>query len=176
MVALRPFMDVERAELDGLTGNTAGRREKLAQAHKSCDELVQKLCAAVGPDSQSCQLVTNETKKFPPDKCKMMMEHLPEHFVGYLKFREAVYRTPEQGAHLPVKTKELLYTVLDIVTGNLDGAKNHAQAGVTAGMTSGELAEACMQVMHVCGVTTWGKTGYKVVDYVAGLEKANGAA
>jgi hypothetical protein len=39
-------------------------------------------------------------------------------------------------------------------------------------MTSGELAEACMQVMHVCGVTTWGMTGYKVVDYIASLEKA----
>lgn len=106
-----------------------------------------------------------------PEAIRAMMEHVPEHFVGYLKFREAVYRGPEQGGHLPVKTKELLYTVLDIVTGNLDGAKNHAQAGVKAGMTSGELAEACMQVMHVCGVTTWGKTGYKVVDYVAELEK-----
>ena len=111
-----------------------------------------------------------------PEPIRAMMEHLPGHFVGYLKFREAVYRAPEQGGHLPVKTKELLYTVLDIVTGNLDGAKNHAQAGVKAGMTTGELAEACMQVMHVCGVTTWGKTGWQVVDYVAGLEKAKGAA
>lgn len=110
-----------------------------------------------------------------PEPIRAMMQHLPEHFVGYLQFREAVYRKPEQGAHLPVKTKELLYTVLDIVTGNLDGAKNHAQAGVAAGMTSGELAEACMQVMHVCGVTTWGKTGYKVVDYVAELEVSRGA-
>ncbi len=107
-----------------------------------------------------------------PEPIRAMMEYLPEHFAGYLQFREAVYKAPEQGAHLPVKTKELLYTVLDIVTGNLDGAKNHAQAGVSAGMTSGELAEACMQVMHVCGVTTWGKTGYKVVDYVAALERS----
>ena len=47
-----------------------------------------------------------------------------------------------------------------------------------AGMSSGELAEACMQVMHVCGVTTWGHTGYKVVDFIAELErsKASGAA
>lgn len=111
-----------------------------------------------------------------PEPIRAMMEHLPEHFVGYLQFREAVYKDPEQGAHLPLKTKELLYTVLDIVTGNLDGAKNHAQAGVKAGMTSGELAEACMQVMHVCGVTTWGKTGYKVVDYVASLERSKAVA
>ncbi len=106
-----------------------------------------------------------------PEPIRAMMEHVPESFVGYLKFRESVYRSPEQGAHLPLKTKEMIYVILDIVTGNVDGAKNHAQAGVKAGMTSGELAEACMQIMHVCGVTTWGTAGYKVVDYVADLER-----
>lgn len=106
-----------------------------------------------------------------PEPIRAMMEHVPEHFAGYLAFREAVYRTPEAGAHLDTKTKELLYTVLDIVTGNLDGAKNHGDAAHRAGMTSGELAEACMIVMHVCGVTTWGKTGYKVVDHIAAKER-----
>jgi alkylhydroperoxidase/carboxymuconolactone decarboxylase family protein YurZ len=106
-----------------------------------------------------------------PEPIRAMMQYLPHHFDGYLRFREAVYRTPEQGAHLDTKTKELLYTLLDIVTGNLDGAKNHGRAAWKAGMTSGELAEGCMIVMHVCGVTTWGKTGYKVVDYIAELEK-----
>jgi alkylhydroperoxidase/carboxymuconolactone decarboxylase family protein YurZ len=107
-----------------------------------------------------------------PEPIRAMMEHVPEHFAGYLKFREAVYRTPQKGAHLDLKTTELLYTVLDIVTGNLEGAKNHGRAGFAAGMTSGELAEACMQVMHVCGVTTWGMTGYKVVDFIASLERS----
>ncbi len=105
-----------------------------------------------------------------PEPIRAMMEHVPEHFTGYLEFREAVYTQPAGGGHLDLKTKELLYTLLDIVTGNLDGAKNHGRAGFEAGMTSKELAEGCMQVMHVCGVTTWGKTGYKVVDYIAELE------
>lgn len=109
-----------------------------------------------------------------PEPIRAMMQYLPEHFAGYLDFREAVYRTPENGGHLDLKTKELLYTLLDIVTGNLDGAKNHGQAAFKAGMTSLELAEGCMQVMHVCGVTTWGKTGYKVVDYIAELEAKRG--
>jgi AhpD family alkylhydroperoxidase len=109
-----------------------------------------------------------------PEPIRAMMEHVPESFVGYLKFRESVYRSPEQGAHLPLKTKEMIYVILDIVTGNVDGAKNHAQAAVKAGMTSGELAEACMQIMHVCGVTTWGTAVYKVVDYVADLERKQG--
>jgi alkylhydroperoxidase/carboxymuconolactone decarboxylase family protein YurZ len=108
-----------------------------------------------------------------PEPIRAMMEYLPDHFVGYLRFREAVYRGPEQGGHLDLKTKELLYTVLDIVTGNLEGAKNHGHAAFRAGMTSLELAEACMQIMHVCGVTTWGKTGYKVVDYIAELERGH---
>lgn len=104
-----------------------------------------------------------------PEPIRAMMEHLPEHFVGYLQFREAVYRDRPTG--LDLKTKELLYTVLDIATGNLDGALNHGRAAHAAGLTSAELAEACMQVMHVCGVTTWGKTGYKVVDHLAELDK-----
>jgi protein-disulfide isomerase len=52
--------------------------KKMAAASQACDELVQKLCAAVGPETQSCKLVGSETKKFGPEKCKMMMQHLPE--------------------------------------------------------------------------------------------------
>jgi alkylhydroperoxidase/carboxymuconolactone decarboxylase family protein YurZ len=106
-----------------------------------------------------------------PEPIRAMMEHCPEHFPGYLQFREGVYRDHAGGEHLDLKTKELLYVVLDIVTGNLEGAINHGNAAHAAGMTSKQLAEACMQVMHVCGVTTWGKTGYKVVDHIAALEK-----
>jgi protein-disulfide isomerase len=63
--------------------------KKLAAAHKSCDELVEKLCTAIGPDTQSCQLVTTETKKFPPEKCKMMLEHLPEVTAELQKMEQA---------------------------------------------------------------------------------------
>jgi len=52
--------------------------KKLAAVGQACDELVQKLCEAVGPETQSCKLVSNETKKFGAEKCKMMMQHLPE--------------------------------------------------------------------------------------------------
>ena len=105
-----------------------------------------------------------------PEPIRAMMQHAPDAFTGYLRFREGVYRDrPDTG--LDLKTKELLYTLLDIVTGNLDGAINHGEAAHRAGMSSGELADGCMIVMHVCGVTTWGKTGYKVVDHIAKLER-----
>jgi len=53
-------------------------KKKLAAASKACDDLVEQLCRAVGPETQSCKLVSSETKKFGPEKCKMMSEHLPE--------------------------------------------------------------------------------------------------
>lgn len=106
-----------------------------------------------------------------PEPIRAMMEYVPHVFAGYLEMREGIYRTPAQGAALDLKTKEMLYTLLDIVTGNLDGAKNHGHAAFRAGMTSRELAEGCMVVMHVCGVTPWGKVGWQVVDYIASLEK-----
>ena len=110
-----------------------------------------------------------------PEPIRAMMEHCPQHWPGYLLFREGVYADRATDGGLDLRTKELLYTVLDIVTGNLDGAINHGNAAAKAGMTSRQLAEACMQVMHVCGVTTWGKTGYKVVDHIAAQEKQNSA-
>ncbi len=104
-----------------------------------------------------------------PDPIRAMMKHTPEVFAGYLKFREGIYHDGGTG-HLDLKTKEMLYTMLDIVTHNQDGAENHGAAAFRAGMTSTELAEACMIAMHVCGVTVWGRTGWKVVDFIAGLE------
>jgi protein-disulfide isomerase len=61
--------------------------KKLAVQGQACDELVKKLCEAVGPETQSCKLVSGETKKFGSEKCKMMMQHLPE-VVAELKSME----------------------------------------------------------------------------------------
>jgi len=70
--------------------------KKLAASQKACDELVQKLCEAVGPQSQSCKLVTTETKQFPPEKCKMMMGHLAE-VTAELKKMEGGESAPQSG-------------------------------------------------------------------------------
>ncbi len=106
-----------------------------------------------------------------PEPIRAMMEHAPEAFAGFLTFREAIFRTPETGGHFDTKIKELLYVVLDVAAGNLEGAKHHAHAAHEAGLTSAELAEACMQVMHVFGVTSWARAGYQTVDYLAALER-----
>ena len=68
-----------------------------------------------------------------PEPIRALMQYAPEFFGGYIQLREAIYRPPSAGGHLEVKTKELLYTLLDIVTGNLDGAKNHGDPAYVAG-------------------------------------------
>jgi protein-disulfide isomerase len=61
--------------------------KKLADATKSCTELVAKLCAAVGPKTQTCDMVTAQTKQFPPERCTQMLQRIPE-IIGELKKME----------------------------------------------------------------------------------------
>lgn len=108
-----------------------------------------------------------------PEPIDVMMKQAPGLFAGYLTMREWILREnagPEEG--LDLKTRELIYVLLDIVTGNEDGAKNHLNAAMKAGLTVPELMDGCMQVMHVCGVTAWGKTGHKVVSHAIELQQA----
>jgi alkylhydroperoxidase/carboxymuconolactone decarboxylase family protein YurZ len=105
-----------------------------------------------------------------PGAIRAMADYAPEALIGYTRMRKAIYRGPEEGGALELKYKEMLYTILDVVAGNLDGAKNHYTAAHRAGLTLAELAEACMITMAVCGIQTWGITGYKLCDYAAELE------
>lgn len=106
-----------------------------------------------------------------PEPIRAMADYAPEALLGYTRTRHYIMRTPEQGGALDLRTKELIYVLLDVVTGNLDGAKNHVGAAMRAGLTTAQLAEACMQVMAVCGITTWGQTGWKLCDHAAALER-----
>jgi alkylhydroperoxidase/carboxymuconolactone decarboxylase family protein YurZ len=98
-----------------------------------------------------------------PEPIRAMAEYAPEALVAYQAFKDYLYKPAGDGA-LDLKTKELIYVVLDTATGNLPGANNHLRAAVDQGLTVPELAEALIQVMNVCGITTWGQTGYKVMD------------
>ncbi len=73
--------------------------EKIKSARGICDELVKKLCADVGPDTESCKLVTEKTPQFPTQQCKMMMEKYDK-VLGELKAMEAKNAplTPEVAA------------------------------------------------------------------------------
>ncbi len=106
-----------------------------------------------------------------PEPIRAMSEYAPEALVAYMKFKDYLYKPDGEGA-LDLKTKELIYVVLDTATGNLAGANNHLAAAVDQGLTVPELAEALIQVMNVCGITTWGQTGYKVLDHAKELTAA----
>jgi alkylhydroperoxidase/carboxymuconolactone decarboxylase family protein YurZ len=110
-----------------------------------------------------------------PEPIRAMADYAPEALVAYQQFKDYLYKPPGEAA-LDLKTKELLYVALDTATGNLAGANNHLRAAVNAGLTVPELAEAMIQVMNVCGITTWGQTGYKVMDEANRLVGARGKA
>ncbi|MFN0164478.1 MAG: carboxymuconolactone decarboxylase family protein [Burkholderiales bacterium] len=105
-----------------------------------------------------------------PEPIRAMAEYAPQALVAYQQFKDYLYQPPGRAA-LDLKTKELIYVVLDTATGNLAGANNHLRAAVDQGLTVPELAEALIQVMNVCGITTWGQTGYKVLDEARRLSK-----
>jgi protein-disulfide isomerase len=62
-------------------------KQKIAALRKSCDELTTKLCAEIGPKTDTCEMVKTQTKTFAPDRCSMMMQHYAE-VVADLKKRE----------------------------------------------------------------------------------------
>ena len=103
-----------------------------------------------------------------PESVRVLSEHAPHVVDGYLVLREYVHAVPPEG-HLDVKTRELLFTVLDVVEGHVAGATAHVEAGLRAGLTVGELTQALTIAMMVSGIHTWSMWGHQVVDHAAGL-------
>lgn len=120
-------------------------------------------------DAEHARAHFMETLGNIPEPIRAMLDYAPGYGVGYIKMREAIYQSPPNSA-LDLKTKEFIYVLLDIVTRNLEGAENHLRAAMRHGLTTAELAEACMQIIHVCGITPWGTVGWKVCDTAARIE------
>jgi protein-disulfide isomerase len=47
-------------------------KEKLAAAGKVCAALSERLCNDIGPDTQTCQMVKDQTPKMPAEQCEQM--------------------------------------------------------------------------------------------------------
>ncbi len=52
--------------------------KKLGEKNKKCNELVTKLCTDLGQATESCKMVSTQTKAFPPERCEMMLSKYPE--------------------------------------------------------------------------------------------------
>lgn len=70
-------------------GDMAFTEAKLKEQGKSCDELRTKLCKDIGEDTQSCQMVKEQTPNFPPERCVAMLEQYDKVLADLKKREEA---------------------------------------------------------------------------------------
>ncbi len=61
--------------------------KQLTNLNKSCDELVKKLCADLGPTTPTCKMVTEKTPSFGGDRCTKMLGEYAK-VLGQLKQME----------------------------------------------------------------------------------------
>ena len=61
---------------------------QVAEARKTCTDLANKLCGELGEETESCKMVRDQTPKFPPQRCTMMMEKYAD-VLADLQKREA---------------------------------------------------------------------------------------
>jgi alkylhydroperoxidase/carboxymuconolactone decarboxylase family protein YurZ len=79
---------------------------------------------------------------------------------AYTQIRRRTYG--DEKGRLPLKYRELLFVVMDIELGNAGGAANHLRAGIKAGLSRRELADALLELFIVRGVSSWGLTGHQL--------------
>jgi protein-disulfide isomerase len=79
----------------------AATQAKLKKQGKKCDELTQKLCAEIGPDTDTCKMVKEKTKSFPPAQCTMMLGQIDE-IVKELKQQEAANKPLDAAAQAKI--------------------------------------------------------------------------
>jgi alkylhydroperoxidase/carboxymuconolactone decarboxylase family protein YurZ len=106
-----------------------------------------------------------------PEGFRILADHAPEAFLGYMGLREFVFRAPPDG-HLEIWTKEFIFVLLDIQAGNIRGARNHLQNAMRAGLTVGQLIEGLVQLIMVGGITAWNLGGREVLELALEIERA----
>ncbi|WP_439595987.1 carboxymuconolactone decarboxylase family protein [Falsiroseomonas sp.] len=108
-----------------------------------------------------------------PESVALLRRHAPEAFAAYVMAREAAYRLPPEG-HLPLASKELVFIVLDVAAGHVEGAVAHAEAGLRAGLTPGQIMEALGIAILIHGHQCWAKAGAAVMRRVETLSGSPG--
>jgi alkylhydroperoxidase/carboxymuconolactone decarboxylase family protein YurZ len=100
----------------------------------------------------------NEELKWSPPFAELLSKYSPDGLEGYLMMRESV-----RDGKLSKKTSELLFTILDSLDDEVEGAKAHAISAIEAGLTVEELVEAFVIVTIVKGINVLCKTGVEVI-------------
>lgn len=107
-----------------------------------------------------------------PDGFKLLQQYAPAAFAGYGLIRQDVMRDTADGGALDLRTKELLFTVIDVMAGAAAGAKAHAGNAMRLGLTVEQLAEALVQCIMAGGITTWNLVGKDVLLHALALSTA----
>ena len=76
-----------------------------------------------------------------PENFKLLAEYAPSAFAGYVMIRQSIMRDRVDGGALDLKTKEVIFALLDTFIGQKTGARNHAANAIRAGLTLPELTE-----------------------------------
>lgn len=100
-----------------------------------------------------------------PESFKVLMQHAPAAFGGYSLMRSDLMR---DGA-LDLKTKELIFALIDTILGAGEGAKVHAANAVRLGLPVEALAEGLVQCIMAAGITTWNKTGRAALEHAVAV-------
>lgn len=109
-------------------------------------------------DVESILKYYKDELKWNPPFADALSKYCPDGLRGYLVMREGV-----QNGHLPKKTRELIFTILDSLDDEVSGAKAHAVAAVEAGLTMEELTEAFVIVTIVKGINVLCKAGTEAI-------------
>lgn len=118
------------------------------------------------PDSAAIDAALEQirgTHGHVPEGFRILADHAPEAFLGYMGLREFVFRPPPEG-HLEIWTKEFIFVLLDIQAGNIRGARNHLRNAMRAGLTIGQLTEGLVQLIMVGGITAWNMGGREILE------------
>lgn len=105
-----------------------------------------------------------------PDAFQLLQQHAPAAFAGYGLIRQSVMRDVADGGALDLRTKELIFAVLDVMSGAVVGAKAHAGNALRLGLTVEQLAEALVQCIMAGGITTWNLAGKDVLLHALALQ------
>ena len=108
------------------------------------------------------------TRGLIPEGFKLLLEHAPGAFAGYSLMRSSIMK---EGA-LDLKTKELIFALLDTVIGAHEGAKVHAANAIRLGLPIEALSEGLVQCIMAAGITTWNMTGRAALEHAIAVRDA----
>lgn len=128
-------------------------------------DLIEK-ASAIGAEN------FRKTRGSVPENFEVLKQHAPAAFAGYCLMRSDLM---QEGA-LDLRTKELIFALLDVVIGASDGAKVHAANAIRLGLSVEQLSEGLVQCIMARGITTWNMVGRATLQHAVEVAKEMQAA